>query len=252
MPVKKETEISVLEIRRSRVTFCIRGTAPLIYNAMSYKTQQQLLLPPQKKNAAERASTLKHEPLREFRDSTYVARDPESPTYLVCKSTMFKAAMMGAARDIPGVARTSIGRLCYVVGDEVPIYGIPEIFMAVTRSADMNRTPDVRTRAVIPHWAAIVTVEFTTPILKEDAIANLFAAAGITHGIGDWRQEKGSGNYGSYEVVSHDELQEIMETGGKDAQISAMENPDPFDSETEELLTWYETEVKRRGFKQVS
>ena len=69
---------------------------------------------------------------------------------------------------------------------------------SVTRSADINKTPDVRTRAIIPEWCLSATVQFTKPLLKENAIVNLMAAAGLTQGIDDWRQQKGSGNYGAF------------------------------------------------------
>ncbi len=32
-------------------------------------------------------------------------------------------------------------------------------------------------------------------------------------------------------------------------QIAAMENPDAYDEDTEELLSWFDVEVRRRGFK---
>ncbi len=33
------------------------------------------------------------------------------------------------------------------------------------------------------------------------------------------------------------------------AQDDAIANPVPYDSETEQLLSWYQVETKRRGFK---
>jgi len=251
MAMKKETEISVMEVTRGRIEFLILGNSPLICNAMSAKARQQLLLPPPRKNAAEKASTLKHNPIQEFRSSMYYARSPESPTRVVAKATAFKGALMSAALDLPGTSKAQIGRLAYVENDEIPIYGIPELMMSVTRSADMNKTPDVRTRAIMPEWAAFVTVQFTKPILKEQAIVNLMAAAGITQGIGDWRVQKGSGNYGQFELVGSDNetFKRIVAACGKDAQDKAIAEPICYDSETEELLDWFNDEVKRRGFK---
>lgn len=250
----KTATIDIIEVTRGRIEFYLIGMSPLICNAMSAKARQELLMPSPKKNAAEKASRLKHVPLDEFRASMYTARDPESPTRIVMKATAFKAAMMGAALDIPGSSKRQIGRLAYVLGDEVSIYGIPQLHMSVTRSADMNRTPDVRTRAIIPRWACHFVVEFTVPILKDTAVVNLLSAAGFSQGIGDWRVEKGSGNYGQFLITKPDDpaYQAIVAEGGKAAQDAAIANPENYDSETDELLSWFDTEVKRRGFKSVA
>jgi hypothetical protein len=252
MATKKtqDSEVSILEVNRGVIDICLLGESPMICNAMSQKVAMELLLPRPKKNAAEKASTLKHNPMEEFRRTIYRARNPKSPTLIVQKSTSFKNALMGAAIDIPGAAKSQIGRLTYVMGDEVPIFGVPQLFMSVTRSADMNRTPDVRTRAIIPHWACKISINYTRPLLKEPAIVHLLAAAGMTQGIGDWRTQKGSGNYGSFRICNEDdpEFLKIIKEGGKAAQESAMATPACYDSETEELLSWFESEVKRRGF----
>ena len=251
MATAKNTEITIMEVTRGKIEFLIRGNSPLICNAMSAKTKQTLLMPPPRKNAAEKASSLKHNPLEEFRSSMYYARNTESPTRIVVKATAFKGALMSAALDIPGAAKSQIGRLAYVEGDEISVYGVPQFLMSVTRSADMNKTPDVRTRAILPEWAAKISVQYTKPILKEQAIVNLMAAAGITQGIGDWRVQKGSGNYGQFMLTdpSDKDFMRIVKEGGKAAQDDAIANPLAYDSETEELLSWFDVEVRRRGFK---
>ena len=74
-------------------------------------------------------------------------------------------------------------------------------------------------------------------------------AAGMTVGIGDWRPEKGKGTFGQFAVVNDDdpELISILKQG-REEQIKAMENPEPYDAETAEMLEWWTAEVKRRGF----
>ena len=125
--------------------------------------------------------------------------------------------------------------------------------MSVTRSADFNKTPDVRTRAIIPAWACRVTVRFTTPMLKETVVSNLFAAAGLIQGVGDWRNEKGSGTYGQFTLVKPDdpEFRRIVKEGGRNAQIKAMDNPECYDMDSEELLSWFVAEADRRGFNEI-
>lgn len=244
-------EIQIIEINTGTITVAVVGTTPLILNRMAEKAKHELLLPKGKKTAAEKASSLKHDPLAEFRASPVRLRDDNASTLLALPSTAFKGAMRTAALDLPGAKKSQIGRLTYIPGEFVGIYGVPEVFSTIVRSADMNRTPDVRTRCIVPKWAAVLSITFVRPIMREQAIANLLAAAGITVGVGDFRPEKGAGNYGQFEVVGADDprLLEIMAVGGRAAQLEAMDNPEAYDEDTEELLSWFDVEVRRRGFK---
>jgi hypothetical protein len=114
----------------------------------------------------------------------------------------------------------------------------------------MNRTPDVRSRAIVPEWACRLTVQFAKPIMREQSIANLLAAAGIMAGVGDWRIEKGAGSYGAFRLCSatDPDFVRICKIGRKQ-QDAAIADPECYDDETESLLSWYGVEVQRRGFK---
>jgi hypothetical protein len=126
--------------------------------------------------------------------------------------------------------------------------------MSIVRSADMNKTPDVRTRAIVPVWACRLSVTFVQPLIRAQAVANLLAAAGITIGVGDWRPEKGAGSYGQFRIVDQDdaEFRAILKAGGRKAQEEALEHPVCYDDETTELLSWYEDERQRRSLKGVA
>lgn len=245
-------EVRVGEVTREKVEVTVFGDSPLICNAMSAKASMELLLP-KKKTTAERAMSLKHEPYAEFKRSMYTSRSEESDALVVVKATSFKKAIMNAALDLPGAKKAQIGRLMYVEGlyspDEICIYGTPQMMMSITRSADMNKTPDVRTRAIFPAWCATFLVSFATPMLNQLTIANLLNAAGLTQGIGDWRVEKGSGNYGRFRLAEPGDpiVTLLKETGGRAAQAEAIRNPEYYDSETDELATWFDDEIERRG-----
>jgi hypothetical protein len=247
---KASASVDIIQVNHNEIRARILGRSPMICNAMSAKAQQQLLFPPPRKNAAAKAQTLKHDPYREFRDSTYVDLNDDAPTLITQLSAAFKGAMKSAALDLPGATKSVIGRNTWVNGERIHIYGIPEMMMAVTRSADMARTPDVRTRAILPEWACEVSVTFVDPILKQEAVINLLANAGMMAGVGDWRVGKGSGSYGQFSLVSSDneDWHRIVEQGGRDVQITAMENPHPYDDETAKLLAWYDQEARSRGF----
>ncbi len=254
---KKDMDVSVLEVSRGKVTFCIRGVTPLIMNAMSAKVKQGLLLGTKRKSKSEKESTVKHVPIEEYRSSIYRARGDDVPTRIIVRSESFKSAFCDVAVDMPGAAKTQIGRLSYVEGadykDSISVYGIPQLRMDVTRMADINRTPDVRTRAILPEWACYVSVTFTRPLLNETQVAKLMAAAGIMRGIGDFRVQKGKGDYGQFELVDENDavFQRILKEGGREAQDAALENPAYYDHETQELMEWYAEECKNRGFAEV-
>lgn len=249
------TTIDIVQLRTETISLRIIGTTPLLINRLAEKARRQLLMPPAKMNATDRATNLKHEPLQEFRSSVH--RLPDGPTLLALPSTAFKGAMCSTAIEIPSTSKAQIGRLVYVPGEYVAVYGVPQIDARIVRSADINKTPDIRTRAIVPQWCCELTTTFVVPQLKAAAIANLIAASGIICGVGDNRQEKGrgSGNYGSFQVVadkaSEKAWDSIVAAGGREQQVAALDDPHPYNSETSELLNWFSSESKRRGFRVV-
>lgn len=253
-PTKTSTEVVVDEIRTEAIELTIIGTSPLILNRMSEKAKRELLMPRGRKTAAQKQSELKHDPMAEFRASPYTLVEDDAPTLLAHMASAFKGAAMSAALDLPGTRKAQIGRLLWVRGHYVNIYGVPEIFSSITRSADMNKTPDVRTRAIVPEWATTIVVEYAVPLLNERSVVNLFAAAGKLSGVGDWRNEKGKGTFGQFVLADPDDetFRRIVASGGRDAQMAAMDKPSAFDRDTEELLAWFEVEVVSSGKKRAA
>ncbi len=246
---KKSVEIEFQQVSRGHITFHVVGTTPMICNRMPEKVKRGLLLPPVKKNAAEKASTLKHDPRAEFRSSPHTR--PDGPTLIVMPTLAFKSALRSAALDLPGSTKSQIGRLTFIEGRFINIYGVPKLYMDVVRNSDIGRTPDIRTRAMIEEWCAELTVVFTTPLLKEPAIANLMLAAGINIGVGDFRPEKGAGNYGQFMVVPATDrrYKAIVKQGGRKDQVAAMKLAEPIDDDSGDLLQWFDEESAKRGFK---
>lgn len=240
-----ETELLITAPMTGSLTVHVRGLTPFICNAPSEKAKHELLLP-KRKSSAERNASLKHNPLEEYRNSAYKFRGNDSPTRIFFPSGAFKKASMSAALEIGGASKASIARLVWVVGMDTPLYGIPRMLMSVTRSADINHTPDIRTRAILPNWVAKLEIRFMQPKLNHQAIVNLLHGAGLMIGCGDWRQEKGSGSYGQFEIVNEEQFNEVAAIGGREAQDAALENPGFYDVETEQLYEWYTEEVGRR------
>lgn len=236
-------------LKQGRVTLRLIGATGLYQNAMSAKAKRTLLLGGGKKTAAERKE-LKHDPQQEFRDSIY--RMPDGPTYLGFPSPGIKGAMAVGALETPGVTKAAVQRLIFLPEHRVRIWGRPYLKCDVVRSADMNRTPDIRTRAFLPRWCATVDIAFVTPTLSTHSIVSLLANAGIVCGIGDFRQERGKGGYGTFSVHGDDlgDLKDVWDeitAEGREVQIAAMDHPEPADDETWALLEILEEERAKRA-----
>ena len=241
-------EISVLEISEGTVTFCVIGNSPLIFNRMAEKAKRELLMPKGRKSTADRAASLKHNPIEEYRNSVYRNVGDTARTRLKLPAPAFKGAMATAALDLPGTKKSEIGRLVWVQGEYVDVYGVPKLLMSVVRSADINKTPDIRTRAIVAEWACSVTIRFVKPKLQARAIGNLMAAAGITAGVGDFRQEKGKGSFGQFRLVdaTDPDFLRIISEGGREAQDAGLDACEPYDWDSEELLDWFTKELAKR------
>lgn len=251
MAVKK-AEASGLHIdalQRGRLTFHLIGTTPMLFNAMSVKAKRTLMIGGGKKTAAEKRD-LKHNPEEEFRDSVH--RMEGGPTLLGFPGPAVKGAMMTAALETPGITKSSVQRLVSIPDQKIRIWGKPYLHMAVVKSADINRTPDIRTRAFLPRWAAMVDVTYVTPTLNAYSIASLLTNAGMIVGLGDFRQEKGRGAFGCFDVFAEDvsDVQaewDAITAEGREVQTSAMANPEPADDETADLLSFLQGERSRRA-----
>lgn len=251
--VEKAIEIEVLKVEAGAATVRLVGTTPLIYNCMSEKARRELLFP-EKKTRASRETTMKHDPVREYRDSIYHIAEGSAPTSLGMPNSAFKGALEAAAKRIPGVVGEDVKQLIsvdseHMYGNLIPVYGVPQLLMSVVRNAGFTKTPDIRTRAIVPKWCCEIRIRFIKPQLGEQAIGNLISAAGIFVGIGDFRQEKGAGNYGLFSTGgSAAEFAALVKSGGRAAQQRAIEAPTPqcYDVESERLLSWFLQEVVKR------
>jgi hypothetical protein len=246
MGKKVEAEIIIEKMTVGKAQFTIIGMMPMIYNCMSSKAKHELLYPKGRKTSADKAQNMKHNPIEEYRGSVYRMIGDDGETRLGFPAAAVKSAICNAALEIPGAKKAQIGRLVWVEGDMLPVFGKPKMLMSVVRSADMNKTPDIRTRAIIPEWCMKFTVNFVEPTMNVTTVARLIETAGLVIGLGDFRQEKGKGNYGQCRLSDADEVKAILQNGIK-VQDAALESPEFYDVETQELYTWFESEKKTRG-----
>ena len=242
--------IVVSEIKMQRMRLNIIGQSPLVPHAVSAKAKGQLLFPAPKKNAAEKATSMKHEPYEEFLEAAYKFSDSDNAaTRLYMPGSSFHSALANVAIDMVGAKKAQIGRLTTVLQGKVPVWGAPQIWATIVRSSDMARTPDVRVLPILPEWATTVEIEFVGSLIKDTSIANLMAAAGVIVGIGDGRPEKGKLAMGRFRLCADDDVEflAIKRSGGQRQQDAALLEPQPYDIETEQLLAWFKTELTRRS-----
>jgi len=251
MAVKKAEAgtIHIDALKQGRVTLRMIGTTPLYFNAMSAKAKRSLLIGGGKKTMAERKE-LKHDPEEEYRDSVY--RLPGGETLLGFPAPGVKGAMATAALETPGVTKSSVQRLIFLPEQKIRMWGKPFLKMDVVRSADMNKTPDIRTRAFLPRWVAEVDIAFVTPTLSAHSIVSLLANAGVIVGIGDYRQEKGRGSYGTFAVTGPDggewaEYIKAVKGEGRAVQEAALAKPEYADEDTAALMEMLDDERGRRA-----
>ena len=242
-------EIPAEEIRPIKmrtISIMLVGMTPLIMHRYAQKAWQELVYPSGRKNAAERAGTMKHDPIAEYRECFYRNRDEKAPTLFHLPDGMVTASLATAALRVPGATKTEIISLTSIA-EQIDLYGVPKLGMAMVRTGGMTRTPDVRTRAYFPQWACVVTLRYKTDPLTDNQMVNLLGAAGEIVGFGDWRQQKG-GRYGRFRIASANdaEFKDIVAKQRRAAQQSAYDKPEAFDIDTEDLLAWFTAEVKRR------
>jgi hypothetical protein len=250
MPAKKSDTLQIDPLKQGRVTLRLIGTTPFYFNAMSAKAKRSLLIGGGRKTAAEKRE-IKHDPEQEFKDSVY--RQKTGDTLLCFPAPGVKGAMATAALETAGVTKTSVQRLIFLPQQRINIWGTPQLKMDVVRSADMNKTPDIRSRAFLPRWCAEVDIAYVTPTLSVHSIVSLLSNAGVICGIGDFRQEKGKGSYGTFAVCGSNDMgdwQDIwndITQQGRAAQVEALDDPEYADEETAELMSLLEEERERRA-----
>ncbi|MGC9261034.1 MAG: hypothetical protein ACP5I8_13295 [Phycisphaerae bacterium] len=246
----KVDEVELVRLRKERMMVRILGTQPFIFHRLGVDLSL-LGVGPDRNNEQYKKTHLKSDLVKEFKDSTIML--PEGDTLLVVEAKMLKACIRCAALDTEDTTKAEIGRLVYVPGDYMSIYGIPKMFIRNIRNSGMNRTPGVRSRAIMAEWGVEFPIEFSTPRISASKIFSLLANGGISNGIGDFRPQKGAGSYGQFEIYDDTNLEHkrrwenLVKTGSRQQQIKAMNLAEPYDVESTEFITAFMEGVKALG-----
>ena len=239
--------VQIQRIASKAYSITLVGMAGLYLHKMSQKAQRDLLLGGKKKTAAEKQK-IKHDPIQEFRNSMYFSREQADDAAVFFPAMAIKRAMRTIAVEIEGVKGTQIDRLVYMPDEYIKLVGTPILRMDVTRSSDIGRTPDVRTRAYLPTWGAQFTIHAAHPQFSEATIQALLANAGQFIGIGDNRQERGKGSFGTF-MVTEGFPENLSLDGNKERQVEAWEHPsvDGLHGDTSALFALWGEEVRQRA-----
>ncbi len=253
--------LQISQFKKGRVRLRMVGTTPLYFNSMSAKTMRDLAAP-KEKIKGKKSTGMKHDPVKEFYDSAY--KKDFGETMLCFPAPGVKAAMATAALETENVSKASVQRLIFMPQTHIQIWGKPQLKTDIVRTADIKRTPDVRTRCYLPRWCAEVDIAYVQPTLSAYGIVSLLSNAGAIIGIGDFRQEKGRGSYGTFVVGTmdedgHDDWTDLMPDGsspqkvwqelmseGREVQQAAMSNPEYADEVTADLVEYVKSEMDRR------
>jgi hypothetical protein len=241
------------------------GRSPLLFHRKDDELLRELTLPAlkAKKDVDRLVRDLKHNPLQEYRDSVYETGFSGNPTLLQFPAAAFHRAMASAAMDMPGMAKSEVGRRTWDHGvpldgvnhtpetlEMVNIYGKPYFRMDVVKNFGYPRVPDVRFKACLKEWCCTVEVHYIHPLLNEQTCVNVLSNAGMMIGIGDGRQERGILSLGQFFLVDtdHPEFRRIQKEGGRAVQEAAMNAavPEFYDVRSEKMFFWFDNELENR------
>ena len=245
---KQSKDIVIQQITPAKMTCWVYGPRDtggmgLYHLQMSAKAKLSLSLGSQKKTVAERKEIKHHFP-EEFREAVRVQKGFDPKTDIVLPATAFKSAMADAALVSAGVTKTDMQKLITIEGEFVPVYGLPYLKITTMRSADRQRTPDMRARGYMLEWAAKLTILYIKPNLDEEMIYNVLHNAGLVIGVGDGRQGKGKESAGTFRVINERELPKELFDVKKQRKL--MEQPIAADEFSRNLLDEYYRELKKK------
>lgn len=177
-------------------TYLLRivGDTPLICHAWSKKAKQEML---DKQMGKARSKKEVKDPERDYLEAFYRCENgvPGFPT------VAFKAAAVGAGRQVEGLSMVFLRGAFHTVGELVEIEGEPRMREDMVKVGGASKTADLRYRPEFPVWAVNLAVRLNIRSLTLEQLVHLFNQAGFSCGVGEWRPER-NGQYGMFHVDS--------------------------------------------------
>ena len=192
------TEIPILKIDIRLYELRIVGDTPLIVHAWSEKAKKEML---DKQMGKARAKKEPKDPQRDYEDAFYRLPD-DTPAF---PTIAFKAAAVGAARQVDGLKMTFLRGAFHTLGDLVAIEGEPRMREDMVRLGGVNNPADLRYRPEFDPWAVSLRIRLDARALTLEQLVHLFNQAGFSCGVGEWRPEK-KGRFGMFHVENISEV----------------------------------------------
>lgn len=199
----------------------ITGIEPLLVHAWSQKARDkmrggQMAVPGTDPKVGGKKGHSPRDPHADYNGARYIYRDKKIEWDGI-PAVAFKGALVGAVRQVSGLAMTDARRMIFVRHDGIAeylspfscktqiglvrIFGTPEMREDTARND--NGSTDLRYRPQYWPWSAILQIEFNASRLSVEAIVNLVENAGYFEGVCEWRpgsKESNTGQLGRWEV----------------------------------------------------
>jgi hypothetical protein len=194
------------------IDFWIVGDTPLITHAWSEKARREMLA---KQVKATRAGKEARDPQADFVNSLYEMAE----NIYGFPVSGIKNCILSAAHKDKGIARTTVQAALWLEGDMVRtrpalagavcdmplvrIYGsAPEMREDMVRvGAGLNKTATLAYRGQFRTWAMSIRGKVNSSVLPIDALTFLIQEAGLSAGIGEWRNER-RGMFGAFHIAT--------------------------------------------------
>jgi|TARA_R100000426_G_scaffold86979_1_gene69861 hypothetical protein len=188
--------ITLEPIQQTVMTVKINGTSPFIQHKWAEKSLKMI----RDKKAGLRVKNREVcDPEQEFRDACYRLTDGRYGF----PAGGVKQCLIGAAHKDIGLEKTLLKKSLFIQPDDRELNLIALITDEPKMREDIVRvgsgSTDLRYRPEFSEWSMVITFEFDSKALSQEAILNLIDRAGFGVGLGEWRPEKG-GEHGRFKL----------------------------------------------------
>lgn len=199
----------------TRFSVWLVGDTPLITHAWSEKARREML---QKQVKATKPGKEARDPQADFVSSLYEMGDGG----FGFPATGVKNCILSAAHRDKGLARTSVMQALWIDAEmvrarpalagaicDMPLIriwgGDPEMREDMVKiGSGLNKVANLAYRAQFRFWAMRVTGRINSTIITPEALAFLIQEAGMSSGLGEWRNER-KGMFGAFRLANEAE-----------------------------------------------
>jgi hypothetical protein len=169
----------------------LEGTTPLIMHRFGKKAQADIAAKQAKKAAKSKEA---RDPQAEYLDCIYRDEDGDAAMPVI----NFKAAMLRTWELVGLKNKNAIRFGIKIPGEYAKVIGKHAM------RQDYVRIPggsSLAYRAEFKKWQVKLSIQINLNVLSIEQALNIITEAGQACGVGDWRPEKSSGNYGTWKIA---------------------------------------------------